>query len=146
METTTRRPLGRHVEPASELSHFVRGLRPTGEFGTGPAGHALALTPTADTTTAGTLPSGRVVRRDHPRYYDPLGPPLPSARFHLRFIRATLPRQRPRRRVSPLPPRSLLACCSPYPGGTRRAFCSGPLRSGHGLRGDMSRSAPPLFL
>src|SRR6266536_538640 len=146
METTARGPLGRHAKPASELLHFVRRLRPTGGFGTGLAGHALALTPSADMTTPGTLPSGGVIRRHHRQYYGPLGLPLHSTRFHLRLIRATLPRPRPRRRVSPLPPRSLLACCSPYPGGTRRAFFSGPLRSGRGLRGDMSRSAPPWWI
>src|SRR5688572_13819139 len=138
MEAATRRPLGRHVEPASELSHFVRRLRPAGVFGSGLAVHALALTPFTDTTTPGTLPSGRVVRRGHLRYYDPLGLPLHSARFRRRLIRATLPRPRPRRRVSPLPPRSLLTCRSPYPGGTLRA--SGSSRAGRGLRGEMSRS------
>ena len=33
VETPTRRPLGRHPQPALELSHFVRGSRPRGWLG-----------------------------------------------------------------------------------------------------------------
>ena len=55
------------------------GLRPPGLVRSGPAGHALALTCSVDVTTPGTLPSRRVVRRRHHRYYDPLGLPLRSA-------------------------------------------------------------------
>ena len=40
---------------------LCRGLTPAGVVGTGLAGHALALTSASDMTTAGTLPSGRVV-------------------------------------------------------------------------------------
>ena len=56
-------PLGRGPQPALQLSHFVARLTPAGVVGSGLAGHALALTCSADATTAGTLPSGRVVRR-----------------------------------------------------------------------------------
>jgi len=106
--------------------------------------HALALTSSSGTTRAGTLPSDRVLLRGHHRYYDPLGLPLRSARFRLRLIRYAWPRRRRRRRASPVPHRSLNACRSPYPGRTRRAFCSGLLLVERGLRRDMSGSAPPL--
>ena len=46
----------------------------------------LTLIPSA--TKAGTLPSDRVVRRGHRRYYDPLGLPLRTTRFRHRLIRA----------------------------------------------------------
>jgi hypothetical protein len=107
-------------------------------------GHSLALTLSSSVTKAGPLPSDRVVRRGHRRYYEPLGLPLRSARFRLRLIRATLPRRRRRRRVSRVQRPSLNACCAPYPAWTRRA--SGLPRTRRGLRRDMSGSAPGLFL
>src|SRR5512138_1717155 len=55
METPRAAPLGGHVQPALEFSHFVCG-------GVGPHGHALALTPSADATKAGPLPSTRLSR------------------------------------------------------------------------------------
>src|SRR5580693_3154747 len=144
VEPATRAPLGREPQSALELSHFVDRPRPTGVVGTGLAGHALALTSAYDVTTAGTLPSRRVVRRGDRRYYDPLGLPLRSARFHLRLIRATSPRRRRRRRASRVPPRSLVACCAPYPAGTPHALRL--QRAGRRLRRDVSGSAPGLFL
>ena len=56
-----------------------RGLRPPGWLGSGLAGHALALTCSSDSTTAGTLPSGRVVRRGlRPRIAPGCGTTIPS--------------------------------------------------------------------
>jgi hypothetical protein len=60
--------------------------------------HSLALTRSVSSTTAGTLPSRRVVRHGvrsrgslHVlRYHDPLGLPLRGARLRLRLIRAAL--------------------------------------------------------
>jgi hypothetical protein len=91
------------------------------------------------------LPSRRVMLHADHRYYDPLGLPLPSARFHHRLIPAVFARRRPGRRASPVPAQTVRACHPPYPGGTRQADPgTGP--DGHGLRRDMSGSAPPLFL
>ena len=84
------------------MAHFVDGRVPTGGVGTGPAGHALARALATRLTTAGALPSRRVVRRDDPRYYDPLGRPLRMPRFRHRLIRAHLLRPERRRRASPL--------------------------------------------
>jgi hypothetical protein len=82
--------------------------------------HALALTFFSDRPSQGPFPSA-----PPSRYYDPLGLPLHSARLRLRLIRVASPRHGPCRRASPVPHRSLNACCAPYPGGTPRAFCSG---------------------
>ena len=60
-------------------------------IGTGHAGHALARACALDLTTAGALPSRRVIRRDDPRYYDPLGRPLRRARLRRWLIRVELP-------------------------------------------------------
>ena len=109
-------------------------------IGTGHAGHALARACALDLTTAGALPSRRVVRRDDPRYDDPLGRPLRRARFRRWLIRGALPRPGPRRRASRVPFVSVHACCAPYPAETRRAR-SGLVRSRHGLRRDMIGSA-----
>ena len=91
VEASFRLPLGHRPQPSLEFSHFVDRLSTVGEVGTGLAGHALALTSAYGTLTPGTLPSGRVVRRGHRRYYDPLGLPLHTMRFHLRLIRTALP-------------------------------------------------------
>ena len=144
MEPSPRRPLGPHPQTALKLSHFVSRRTPEGVVGSGPAAHALALTSTAATTTAGTLPSRPVVRRNHHRYYDPLGLPLDGARFHHRLIRTTLPRRGRPRRVSPVPCRSLETCRSQYPGEVQLALRSRPTECC--LRRDMSGSALPLFL
>ncbi len=146
MEATLRLLLGSDTQSALKFSHLVTRHVARGGVGTGLAGHALTLTFSTDATTPGVLPSDRVVRRDHRRYYDPLGLPLRSARLHRRLIRVALPRRRQRRRVSRVPHLSLNACCSPYPGRTRCACCSGLVRFGRGLRREMIGSAPPLFL
>ena len=144
VETTSRRSLGRDPQCPLQLSHFVDRRTPIGVVGTGLAGHALAITCILHMTTAGPLPSGRVLRRDHPRYYEPLGLPLCSARFRLGLIRATLPRRRRQRRASRVPHFSLHACCALYPAEigdalrNRRPRCC--------LRREMSGSALGLFL
>jgi hypothetical protein len=124
-----------------QLAHFVDHRWVAGVIGTGLAGHALARPCAFDLTTAGALPSDRVVRRDPRQYYDPLGRPLRRARFHRRLIRATLPRLGPRRRASRVPFRSVSACCAPYPAETSRTYTSGLRRGRCGLRRDMSGSA-----
>jgi hypothetical protein len=91
VEAPCRGPLGRGPESALQVAYFVGRRWPTGGVGTGPAGHALARSCFVDVTTAGVLPSCRVIRRDDPRYYDPLGHPLHTPRFHHRLIRARLP-------------------------------------------------------
>ena len=108
--------------------------------GSGRAGHALARPCALDVPTAGALPSRRVIRRDDPRYYDPLGRPLPRARFRHRLIRTALSRLGLDRRASRVPFVSVHACCAPYPAETRYAR-SGLVRSRHGLRRDMIGSA-----
>src|SRR6185312_11127619 len=98
MEPASRLALGREPQYALELSHFVDWLSPIGVIGSGPAGHALAITSSTHTLTPGNSPSGRVMPHDLRsrrfslalRYYDPLGLPLDDARFHLRLIRAIL--------------------------------------------------------
>src|SRR4029079_12776852 len=144
VETPTRCSLGCSTQPPLQFSHFVARLAAAGVFRSGLAGHSLALTCSVNLTTAGTLPSDRVLLRNHRRYYDPLGLPLHSARLRLCLIRATLPRPGPCRRVSRVPHSSLYACCSPYPAGTRCAFRY--WRDGCCLRRDMSGSAPGLFI
>ena len=89
----------------------------------GLAGHSLALTRSISMTTAGTLPSSRVMPHGlrrcglhlTVRYYDPLGLPLRTPRLRLGLIRARLPRLGPRRRASHVPHLSLHTCCAPYP-------------------------------
>ena len=94
VEAPFRRSLGCDPESALQLAHFVNGRMPVGVVGTGRAGHALARACVTDRTTAGTLGSSRVLRREVRRYYGPLGRPLRTSRFHHRFIRAALPRLR----------------------------------------------------
>ena len=72
VETATRVLLGCCVQLALESSHFVDGLAPTGVVWPSGLGHALALTPISSVTKSGALPSGRVLRHGHQRYYDPL--------------------------------------------------------------------------
>jgi hypothetical protein len=91
------------------------------------------------------LPSRRVMLHADRRYYDPLGLPLPSARFHHRLIPAVFARHRLSRRASPVPAQTMHTCRPPYPGRTRQAI-PGTRPDGHGLRRDMSGSAPPLYL
>ena len=141
MEAALRGSLGRDPESTLQLAHFVDGRAPTGVVGTGPAGHALARACAANVTTAGTLRSPRVVRREARHYYGPLGRPLRHARFRRRLIRAALPRPGPRRRASRVPFLSVPACCAPYPAETCRACTSGLRRGRRGLRRDMTGSA-----
>ena len=108
-------------------------------------GHALALTHFDRVTKVGALPSRRVMLHADQRYYDPLGLPLRSARFHHRLIPLVFARRRLRRRASRVPDQSLRTCRPPYPEETRQAD-PGPGPAGHGLRRDMSGSALPLFL
>ena len=123
MEASSRCPLGCGPELPLQLSHFVVGLASAGVVRSGLAGHSLALTRSISMTTAGTLPSSRVLPhglrrcglRLTVRYYDPLGLPLRTARLRLGLIRARLPRPGPRRRASHVPHLSLHACCAPYP-------------------------------
>ena len=136
-----RRSLGCDPESPLQLLHFVDGPVPTGGIRTGLAGHALARTCADDVTTPGVLPSRRVVRRDDPRYYDPLGRPLRTTRFRRRLIRAALPRLGPRRRASRVPFVSLHTCCAPYPAETCRVCISGPRRGRRGLRRGVIGSA-----
>ena len=116
---------GRDPESALQLAHVVDGRRPTGVIGTGRAGHALARACAANVTTAGTLRSPRVVRREAHHYYGPLGHPLRTARFRDRLIRVARPRPGPRRRASRVPSFSVHACCAPYPAETSRADAPG---------------------
>ena len=121
------------------------GSGPRGYLGRA-SGHALALTSSSGTTTPGTLPSGRVLRHGHHGTTIPSDSRCAAPDFRLRLIRATLPRRRPRRRVSPVPHRSLLTCCSPYPGGDPPRVLLRNAARGRGLRRDMSGSAPALFI
>ncbi len=147
MSAPSRRPLGCGPELPLQLSHFVVRLWPNGVLRSGLAGQSLALTRYLSMTTAGTLPSSRVMphglRRNGSRrpvqYYDPPGLPLRTPRFRLGLIRARLPRLGPRRRVSHVPLHSLHTCCSPYP-----AAAIGALRFSRRwccLHRDMSGSA-----
>jgi hypothetical protein len=127
-----------------KVAYFVDGPRPTGGVGTGPAGHALARALATRLTTAGALPSRRVVRRNDPRYYDPLGRPLRRPRFRPRLIRAPLLRLERRRRASRVPSVSLHACSAPYPADPVCVCTPGPGHRRRGLRREMSGSAVGL--
>src|SRR6266446_6661041 len=99
MEAALRGSLGCDPESTLQLAHVVHRPTPMWVIGTGHAGHALARACTFDLTTAGALPSRRVVRRGDLRYYDPLGRPLRRARFRRWLIRVALPRPGLRRRA-----------------------------------------------
>jgi len=94
VEASIRRSFGCDPESTLQLAHFDGGVASTGVVGTGAAGHALARPCVLDVTTAGALPSRRVLRRDDCRYYDPLGRPLRTSRFRHRLIRGAVPRPR----------------------------------------------------
>src|SRR5204862_383895 len=87
MEAPSRCPLGCGPELPLQLSHFVARLFTDGVVRHGLAGHSLALTRSISMTTAGTLPSSRVLphglrRGSRPvQYYDPLGLPLRTPRL-----------------------------------------------------------------
>lgn len=95
VETSTRCSLGRGPQSPLQLSDFVHVRTHGGLVGTDRVGHALALTRLVDLTTAGALPSRRVVRRGvrargsrrGRRYYRPLGLPLRRHRFRHCLIR-----------------------------------------------------------
>jgi site-specific DNA recombinase len=102
VEAPLRGSLGCCPQPALQLLHVVARLPAAGVVRSGPARHSLARTCFADMTTAGTLPSRRVVRRGVRsrgarcmrlalRYYDPLGLPLHSGQLRLRLIRLASP-------------------------------------------------------
>jgi len=162
VEAPLRGLLGRSPQPPLKSSHVHRvrphrtgsrrrhetryGRRaPAGGTGPGRPGHALALTLIRGTIKVRALPCQRVIMHAGHRYYDPPGLPLPSRRLHHRLIHLVFARRRPGRRASPVPAQTVRACHPPYPGRTRQADPgTGP--DGHGLRRDMSGSAPPLFL
>ena len=72
VEATVRGPLGRDPQSTLQLAHFGDGRRPIGGVGTGLAGHALTRPCAADMTTAGALPSCRVLPHGAQQYYGPL--------------------------------------------------------------------------
>jgi len=145
--TPARCPLGYGPELPLQLSHFVARHVVDGVVRSGLAGHSLALTRSISMTTAGTLPSSRVMPhglrrfglRLAQRYYDPLGLPLRTSRLRLGLIRARSPRLGPRRRASHVPHLSLHTCCAPYPAAATGALRF--LRQRCCLRRDMSGSA-----
>ncbi len=150
VETPTRCPLGCGPKLPLQLSHFVARPTAAGVVRSGPAGHSLALTCSVSVTTAGTLPSRRVMLRGvrfrrmlrDLQYYDPLGLPLHRRRFRLCLIRTPLPRRRLYRRVSRVPRSSLHTCCTPYPVGVDRGLRYSHFRCC--LHRDMSGSASEL--
>ena len=91
---SARCPLGCGPELPLQLSHFVVGLSSVGVVRSGLAGHSLALTRSISMTTAGTLPSSRVMPHGLRRlglrlgvqYYGPLGLPLRTAQLRLGLI------------------------------------------------------------
>jgi hypothetical protein len=91
VEPTTRMPLGCDEELALEATDVIDGLAPTGVIRSGGPDHSRARTCCARVTKVGALPSGHVLLHAHPRYCDPLGLPLRTARFRHRLIRAALP-------------------------------------------------------
>ena len=120
-------------------STATTGCEPSGVVGPSHPGPALTLTSATSVTKVGALPSRRVLLHADHRYYDPVGLPLHSARFHHRLIRPVSARQGVRRRASPVPCQTVCTCRRPYPGETPPADPgTGP--EGHGLRRDMSGS------
>ncbi len=119
----------------------VDGPTPAGMIGPH-SGHVLTLAPYTGAIKVRALRSRRVVLHADRHYYGPLGLPLPSARFHhwLSHERSLLTRLD--RRVSLVPNQTLRACNFPYPGGSRRRLRNSP-PDRHGLRREMSDSAPP---
>ena len=70
---------------------------PGGAGGSSSLDHALTLTLGAYAIKAGVLRSRRVVLHADHHYYDPLGLPLASARFHHRLIRTVFADEADRR-------------------------------------------------
>ena len=141
MKAALRGSLGRDPQPTLQLAHFVGGRWSPGGVGTGRAGHALARACSASVTTAGTLRSAHVIRREPRHYYGPLGRPLRTTRFHHRLIRVALPRQRRRRRASRVPLLSVHTCCALYPAETCDTCTSGLRYRRRGLHREMIGSA-----
>jgi hypothetical protein len=141
MEAAFRGSLGRDPQLALQLAHFVRGRASPGGVRAGPAGHALTRACSANVTTAGTLRSARVIRREPRHYYGPLGRPLRTTRFHRRLIRVALPRRRLRRRASRVPFLSVHTCCALYPAETCDTCTSGLRHRRRGLHREMIDSA-----
>ena len=147
MHLASRCPLGCGPELPLQLSRFVGRHKVAGVLRSGLAGQSLTLTRYLSMTTAGTLPSSRVMPhglresglRLAQQYYDPLGLPLHTSRLRLGLIRARSPRLGPRRRASHVPHLSLHACCAPYPAAATSALRF--LRQRCCLRRDMSGSA-----
>ena len=105
-----------------------------------PCPHAYLL---PDVTKVRALPSRRVLLHADHRYYDPVGLPLHSGRFHHRLIRPVSARQAAQTGLSCSVP-TLRACRRPYPEETPHN--PGTRRGRHGLRRDMSGSALPLWV
>jgi hypothetical protein len=108
VETPRAAPLGDHVKPALEFSHFVYG-------GVGPHGHASRLLQRRrDQSRA---PSLHPVVPGFPGTTDPSGSlPAPCA-FGICLMRLVSARRGLPARVSRVPHRSFAACCRPYLGG-----------------------------
>lgn len=94
LRASARCPLGCGPELPLQSSHFVAAVSCVGVVRSGLAGHSLALTRSISMTTAGTLPSSRVMPHGLRRlglrlgmqYYDPLGLPLRTAQLRLGLI------------------------------------------------------------
>ena len=77
MEAAFRGSLGRDPESTLQLAHFVdRRTADRGDWNRTCRSCPRACLRRSTVTTAGTLRSSRVVRREARRYYDPLGRPL----------------------------------------------------------------------
>lgn len=103
VESALRRLLGRCPQPVLKLLHVVDRLLRIGVIGPALTGHALARTFIADMPPLVALPSGRVVRHDPRRYYDPVGLPLCGGHLGTRPVASTQPRRRLHRRISRVP-------------------------------------------
>jgi hypothetical protein len=73
VEASSRCPLGCGPELPLQLSHFVAAVSCVGVVRLGLAGHSLALTRSFSMTTAGTLPSSRVMPHSLRRGFLPAG-------------------------------------------------------------------------
>ena len=115
MKASFRGSLGRDPQSALQLAHFVHRAGADRVIGTGPAGHALARPCAPNVTTAGTLRSGRVVRRDGSSRLRSPRTPAAHERFRHQLIRTRLPRPGRRRRASRVPILSVRARAPPTP-------------------------------
>ena len=69
VEAPRRGPLSRGPKASLQLAHLVERRTPLGGVGSGLAGHALARPCDYAVSTAGALPSGRVLLHGPPQYY-----------------------------------------------------------------------------